>query len=105
MSDVPMLQQYQMLEVLMYLIMVDAKDQKLRSGLVANVHLLNQFLDTVELPLPWWLAGGISAEWIPELLNRVNPDGLDASSRLEDLPGRKNLEKVRDLIEAVQQNS
>jgi len=46
-----MLQQYQMLEGLMYLIMVDAKDQKLQSGLVANVHLLNQFLDTVELPL------------------------------------------------------
>lgn len=62
-------------------------------------------LNAVELPLPWWLAGGISAEWIPELLNRVNPDGLDASSRLEDFPGRKNLEKVRDLIDAVQQNS
>jgi phosphoribosylanthranilate isomerase len=62
-------------------------------------------LNAIELSLPWWLAGGISAEWIPELLNRVNPNGLDASSRLEDSPGRKNLEKVKELIDAVQKNS
>ena len=62
-------------------------------------------LNAIELSLPWWLAGGISAEWIPELLNRVNPNGLDASSRLEDFPGRKNLEKVKELIDAVQKNS
>ena len=61
-------------------------------------------LGAIRLDLPWWLAGGISAEWIPELLSRVNPDGLDASSRLEDSPGRKNLQKVKDLIDAVQLN-
>ena len=54
------------------------------------------------LPLPWWLAGGISAEWIPELLDRVTPDGLDASSRLEVRPGWKDLEKVNALLTAVQ---
>ena len=59
-------------------------------------------LGAIDLDLPWWLAGGISAEWIPELLSRVNPDGLDASSRLEDSPGRKNIQKVRDLIKAVE---
>ena len=61
-------------------------------------------LGAIRLDLPWWLAGGISAEWIPELLSRVNPDGLDASSRLEDSPGRKNLQKVKDLIDAVRLN-
>ena len=61
-------------------------------------------LGAIRLDLPWWLAGGLSAEWIPELLSRVNPDGLDASSRLEDSPGRKNLQKVKDLIDAVQLN-
>jgi phosphoribosylanthranilate isomerase len=48
------------------------------------------------------LAGGISAEWIPELLDRVTPDGLDASSRLEVRPGWKDLEKVNALLSAVQ---
>lgn len=51
--------------------------------------------------LPWWLAGGISAEWIPDLLSQVHPSGLDASSRLEIAPGVKDLNKVRDLIEAA----
>jgi len=54
--------------------------------------------------VPWWLAGGVSAEWVPELLSRVNPQGLDASSRLEERPGWKNLDKVQALVEAVQKN-
>ena len=51
--------------------------------------------------VPWWLAGGVSAEWVPELLSRVTPQGLDASSRLEERPGWKNLDKVQALVEAV----
>ena len=50
---------------------------------------------------PWWLAGGISAEWVPAVLERLSPDGLDASSRLEIRPGWKDLSKVRNLVEAV----
>ena len=57
-----------------------------------------------ELTVPWWLAGGVSAEWVPELLSRVNPQGLDASSRLEERPGWKNLDKVQALVEAVKQS-
>ena len=50
---------------------------------------------------PWWLAGGISAEWVPTVLEHLSPNGLDASSRLEIRPGWKDLSKVRDLVEAV----
>ena len=60
------------------------------------------WLAETDLPLPWWLAGGISAEWIPELMERVQPDGLDASSRLEVRPGWKDLSKVQALLNAVQ---
>ena len=52
----------------------------------------------------WWLAGGISAEWVPELLRVVSPYGLDASSRLEAEPGVKDLNKVRALVQAVHDN-
>ena len=62
------------------------------------------WLAETDLQLPWWLAGGISAEWIPELIGRVQPDGLDASSRLEVRPGWKDLSKVRALLNAVQRN-
>ncbi len=72
-------------------------------------HRLNlDWLETLDrhrpASLPWWLAGGISAEWIPKLLGKVRPDGLDASSRLETAPGIKNLTKVQALIEAASQN-
>ena len=59
------------------------------------------WLAEADLPLPWWMAGGVSAEWIPELLAEVNPDGLDASSRLEIRPGWKDLNKVAALVEAI----
>lgn len=49
-------------------------------------------------PLPWWLAGGLSAERLPEVLSCVQPDGLDLSSGVEDRPGEKNLERVAELI-------
>ena len=52
----------------------------------------------------WWLAGGISAEWVPELLRLVMPYGLDASSRLEVKPGVKDLNKVRALVQTVHDN-
>ena len=59
------------------------------------------WLAETELSVPWWLAGGVSAEWVPELLSRVTPQGLDASSRLEERPGWKNLDKVQALVEAL----
>ncbi|QNJ02515.1 phosphoribosylanthranilate isomerase [Synechococcus sp. PROS-U-1] len=62
------------------------------------------WLSDTELSVPWWLAGGVSAEWVPELLSHVSPQGLDASSRLEERPGWKNLDKVQALVEAVQKN-
>ena len=62
------------------------------------------WLRDTELSVPWWLAGGVSAEWVPELLSRVTPQGLDASSRLEERPGWKNLDKVQALVEAVKTN-
>ena len=59
------------------------------------------WLAQANFSLPWWMAGGISAEWIPEVLAQVTPDGLDASSRLELRPGWKDLSKVAALVEAI----
>ena len=50
---------------------------------------------------PWWLAGGVGPEAVGELLARLRPDGLDASSALEDRPGVKNLAQVAALVAAV----
>ena len=50
---------------------------------------------------PWILAGGISAEIIPEIFSKLRPDGIDASSRLEISPGIKDLEKVESLVRVI----
>ena len=36
-----------------------------------------------------------------DLLARLHPDGLDASSAVEDRPGVKNLARVAELVAAV----
>jgi phosphoribosylanthranilate isomerase len=51
--------------------------------------------------LPWWLAGGITPERVVEVLAHLQPHGLDASSGVEDAPGRKNLQRVKALVAAV----
>ena len=63
-----------------------------------------QLHDQLKPNTVWWLAGGISAEWVPELLRLVLPYGLDASSRLEVKPGVKDLNKVRALVQTVHDN-
>ena len=62
---------------------------------------IGPFGPKIKLKIPWWLAGGVSAEWVPEVLAKINPYGLDASSRLEISPGLKDIKKVRSLIEAI----
>jgi len=59
-----------------------------------------EWLEDFDPPLPWWLAGGLSPERLPEVLRRLRPQGLDVSSGVEDAPGVKNLERVRQLIAA-----
>ena len=47
---------------------------------------------------PWWLAGGISIEWIDEILTDLKPDGLDISSSIEKSPGLKDIKKTEELF-------
>jgi len=47
------------------------------------------------------LAGGISIEWIDEILTNLKPDGLDISSSIEISPGLKDLKKTEDLFKLL----
>lgn len=57
-----------------------------------------EWLEGFTPTLPWWLAGGVTPEVVPEILRRLSPDGLDVSSGVEDAPGEKNLERVRAMV-------
>lgn len=56
------------------------------------------WLEGMSPSLPWWLAGGLTPETIQEVLEVVNPDGVDVSSGVEERPGWKNLERVEQLL-------
>ncbi len=80
-------------------LLLDAWSPKKLGGTGARLPL--NFLEKVSFDVPWWLAGGVSAEWIPELMRAINPFGIDASSKLESSPGIKDLNKVENLIKAI----
>jgi phosphoribosylanthranilate isomerase len=95
------------------------EDGSLREALPASQHLV--LLDTSDRVLPGgtgrvfpWetarivaatreilLAGGLDAANVGEAIEHVQPFGVDASSKLESSPGRKDPSKVRAFVEAV----
>jgi len=56
------------------------------------------YLKNLQFSKPWWLAGGISIEWVEEILSEIKPDGLDISSSIEISPGLKDLKKTAELL-------
>jgi phosphoribosylanthranilate isomerase len=50
---------------------------------------------------PLILAGGLGPETVEEAIAASLPDAVDASSALEARPGRKDLDKVKQFIQAV----
>ena len=59
------------------------------------------WLEGFSAAVPWWLAGGVTPEAVPEILGRLKPDGLDVSSGVENAPGDKNLQRVRALVASL----
>ncbi len=54
--------------------------------------------------LPWrriFLAGGITPENVRELLAEFSPYGIDIASGVESSPGKKDMEKMRKLVERI----
>ena len=84
-------------------ILLDAWDDRYLGGTGKRVPI--EFLVNNTFKVPWILAGGISAEIIPEIFSKIRPDGIDASSRLEISPGNKDLKKVGFLIDQVRRQN
>ncbi len=60
-----------------------------------------EWLENWHAPMPWWLAGGLTAARVSEVLTTLKPTGLDASSGVERAPGDKDLELVQRLVTEV----
>ncbi len=80
-------------------ILLDAWDDNSLGGTGNRVPI--ELLINKTFKTPWILAGGISAEIIPEIFSKLKPDGIDASSRLEISPGIKDIKKVESLVSKI----
>jgi phosphoribosylanthranilate isomerase len=54
---------------------------------------------------PLLLAGGLTPENVAPAIRAACPDAVDVSSGVESRPGRKDLRKVRDFLDAVRQDT
>jgi phosphoribosylanthranilate isomerase len=48
--------------------------------------------------LPWMLAGGLNAGNLREAVTRTGAVAVDTSSGVEDLPGEKNVSKIKEFV-------
>ena len=51
-----------------------------------------------EIKLPWFISGGINEENIKNILNILNPNGIDLSSGVEVSKGIKSNSKINNLL-------
>ena len=77
-------------------ILLDSWNKETYGGSGKKIESIN--LKNLKFTKPWWLAGGISIEWIEEILVDIRPNGLDISSSIEISPGIKNLDATKNLI-------
>ncbi len=83
-------------------ILLDSWNEKTYGGSGEKIN--SNFLKNLQFSKPWWLAGGISIEWIDEILMDIKPDGLDISSSIEISPGLKDIKKTEELFKFLKRD-
>ena len=83
-------------------ILLDSWNEEIYGG--SGKRINSSFLKNLNFSVPWWLAGGISTNWIDEILQTIKPQGIDVSSSIEIKPGVKDLKKTELLINHLKYN-
>jgi phosphoribosylanthranilate isomerase len=85
-------------------LMFDAKPPKDMSGALPGGNALAfdwLLLKGWDFPLPWMLAGGLDAGNVAEAVRLSGARFVDTSSGVEDSPGVKSPDRIREFLEAV----
>ncbi len=80
-------------------ILLDSWNKETYGG--SGKRIEQKYLEDISFRKPWWIAGGVSKEWIDEILKKIKPNGIDLSSSVETSPGIKDIHKVRLIIKEV----
>lgn len=81
-------------------IMLDTSHNKLRGG-TGRVFDWSIAQQVNQLVPHLFLAGGLSSDNVDVAIEMVHPYAVDACSSLEDVPGKKNHERMRAFVEKV----
>tara|TARA_B100000900_G_C20572776_1_gene714002 strand:- start:855 stop:1508 length:654 start_codon:yes stop_codon:yes gene_type:complete len=80
-------------------ILLDSWNQETYGG--SGKRIEQKYLKEISFSKPWWIAGGVSSDWIDEILKSIKPNGIDISSSIEISPGIKDLEKTKQIIREI----
>jgi phosphoribosylanthranilate isomerase len=82
-------------------LLFDAKPPKSMANALPGGNALSfdwALLNGQSFTLPWMLAGGLNAGNLREAVTRTGAVAVDTSSGVEDLPGEKNVSKIKEFI-------
>ena len=80
-------------------VLLDSWNEKTYGG--SGVRIKSTYLEALKFSKPWILAGGISIDWLKQILTDIKPDGIDVSSSIESSPGIKDLNKTKKLLNLI----
>ena len=80
-------------------VLLDSWNKETYGG--SGIRIRRELLGNISINKQWWLAGGISNDWVQEIIKEIQPDGLDISSSIEKYPGIKDIEKIKKLLKEI----
>ena len=80
-------------------VLLDSWNEKTYGG--SGIRIKFKYLEELKFSKPWILAGGISTDWLEQIIADIKPDGIDVSSSIESSPGIKDLDKTKKLINII----
>ena len=80
-------------------VLLDSWNKETYGG--SGLRIQQKYLVNLEFENNWWLAGGVSIEWVKNIIKDIKPDGIDISSSIEVKPGVKDISEAKKLIDAI----
>ena len=83
------------------ILLVDARNSENAANSKATIdeEIYNKVRSSVKIPV--MAAGGITPENVADIVNRLQPEIIDLMTGVEDKPGQKSEEKIRNLFEEL----
>ena len=80
-------------------VLLDSWNEKAYGG--SGIRINYKYLEGLKFSKPWLLAGGISTDWLKQILTEIKPNGIDISSSIESAPGIKDLNETKKLLKII----